>query len=327
MYPISTLPTRRPTDWRTPALMAVAAGLAASFVVVQSKKAAAERANPPAGKFIEVDGVRLHYIERGEGPALVLLHGNGFFADDFEFSGLLDKAAAQHRVIAFDRPGFGYSERPGGTSWTPEAQARLIYQALHELRVERPIVVGHSLGTQVAMAMALDFPRYVRGIALIGGYFYPTPRLDTALLALPATPVLGHLWRYTAAPLVGRMMWPRLVRRMFAPAAPPERFEQLPVWMALRPAQLGAAAADCAHMIPAAERLSRRYAELTMPVALIAGDGDQIVDPATHSLRLHREISHSDLVVEASTGHMAHYADPEKIMTAIRKLEKDAAPA
>jgi pimeloyl-ACP methyl ester carboxylesterase len=194
-----------------PAMLA-AAGLAASFVYVQSRKAAAERDHPPAGKFVEVDGVRLHYIERGEGPALVLLHGNGFFADDFTFSGLLEAAAAGHRVIAFDRPGFGYSDRPGNTSWTPEAQARLIYQALHELRVERPIVVGHSLGTQVAMAMALDFPRYVRGIALIGGYFYPTPRLDTALLSLPAVPVLGHLWRYTAGPLVGRLMWPRLRR-------------------------------------------------------------------------------------------------------------------
>jgi pimeloyl-ACP methyl ester carboxylesterase len=80
-------------------------------------------------------------------------------------------------------------------------------------------------------------------------------------------------------------------------------------------------------MVPAAERLSRRYAELTMPVALIAGDGDQIVDPATHSLRLHREISHSDLVLEPATGHMAHYADPQRIMAVVGKLEKDAAPA
>jgi pimeloyl-ACP methyl ester carboxylesterase len=327
MLPTVTFPTRRPVNWRAPALMAAAAGLAASFVYVQARKAAAEREHPPAGQFVDVDGVRLHYIERGQGPALVLLHGNGFFADDFEFSGLLDKAAEQHRVIAFDRPGFGYSERPGSTSWTPEAQARLIYQALHELRVERPIIVGHSLGTQVALAMALDYPRYVRGVALIGGYFYPTARLDSALLALPATPVLGHLWRYTAAPLLGRLLWPRQVSRMFAPAETPGRFRQLPVWMALRPAQLGAAAADTGHMVPAAGRLSQRYAELTMPVALIAGDGDRIVDPDSHTLRLHREISHSDLVMEPHTGHMAHYADPARIMAAVAKLEKDAAPA
>jgi pimeloyl-ACP methyl ester carboxylesterase len=325
MLPIATLPTRRPPNWRAPALLATAAGLAASFLYVQAKKAAVERRNPPAGKFVDVDGVRLHYIERGAGPTLVLLHGNGLFADDFEFSGLLDKAAQQHHVIAFDRPGFGYSERPSGTSWTPEAQARLIYRALHEMGVERPIIVGHSWGTMVTLAMALDFPKYVRGIALIGGYYYPSPRVDSALLALPATPVLGHLWRYTAAPLLGRLMWPRLARRMFAPAELPERFRRLPEWMALRPSQLGASAAESGLMVPAAERLSKRYGELTLPVAVIAGSGDRIIDPEANAGRLHKEISHSELLMAPGAGHMAHYADPERIMAAVRKLETDAA--
>ena len=202
MFPTTRFATHRPTEWRTPALLA-AAGLAAAFLYVQAKKRSAEQDNPPAGKFVEVDGVRLHYIERGEGPALVLLHGNGLFANDFELSGLLERAARNHRVIAFDRPGFGYSERPSGTDWTPEAQARLIYQALHELRVERPVVVGHSWGTLVALAMALDFPKYVRGIALVSGYFYPSGRVDAALASVPALPVLGHFLRYTVAPLAG----------------------------------------------------------------------------------------------------------------------------
>jgi pimeloyl-ACP methyl ester carboxylesterase len=319
MHPTMLLPTRRESPWRTPALLA-AAGLAAAFAYVQVKKHAAEEENPPAGKFIDVDGVRLHYIERGEGPALVLLHGNGLFADDFALSGLMDAASRTHRVIAFDRPGFGYSERPSNTSWTPEAQAHLFYNALHELRVERPIVVGHSLGTQVALAMALDFPRYVRAIALVGGYFYPTARLDSALASLPALPVLGQAYRYTLAPLVGRLMWPGLVKHMFTPQPTPERFDRLPVWMALRPAQLGAAAAESGMMISAAERLSKRYAEITMPVALIAGSGDLVVMAEDHSVRLHKEISHSELTLEDGVGHMAHYAAPERIMAAVEKL-------
>jgi pimeloyl-ACP methyl ester carboxylesterase len=319
MHPTMLLPTRRESPWRTPALLA-AAGLAAAFAYVQVKKRAAEEENPPAGKFIDVDGVRLHYIERGEGPALVLLHGNGLFADDFALSGLMEAASRTHRVIAFDRPGFGYSERPSNTSWTPEAQAHLFYNALHELRVERPIVVGHSLGTQVALAMALDFPRYVRAIALVGGYFYPTARLDSALASLPALPVLGQAYRYTLAPLVGRLMWPGLVKHMFTPQPTPERFDRLPVWMALRPAQLGAAAAESGMMISAAERLSKRYAEITMPVALIAGSGDLVVMAEDHSVRLHKEISHSELTLEDGVGHMAHYAAPERIMAAVEKL-------
>ncbi|MES2760063.1 MAG: alpha/beta hydrolase [Pseudomonadota bacterium] len=316
MHPTRLLSTRREAHWRTPALLA-AAGLAAAFVYVQAKQKAAEAHNPPAGKFIDVDGVRLHYLERGEGPALVLLHGNGLFAEDFALSGLMEKAAQTHRVIAFDRPGFGYSERPGNTSWTPEAQAHLFYKALHELRVEKPIVVGHSMGTQIALAMALDFPRYVRAIALIGGYFYPSARLDATL---PALPVLGHAWRYTLAPLLGRMMWPGLVKRMFLPKETPERFDRLPVWMALRPAQLGAAAAESGMMIPAAERLSKRYAEITMPVTLIAGSGDLVAVAESHSVRLHKEISHSELVLEEGVGHMAHYAAPDRIMAAVAGL-------
>lgn len=312
--------------WRTPALLAVA-GLAASFAYVQVKKRSAERANPPTGKFVEVDGVRLHYLDQGTGPALVLLHGNGLFAKDFALSGLLGRAAETHRVIAFDRPGFGYSERPSGTTWTPEAQAGLIYQALQLLRIERPIVVGHSWGSIVAMAMALDFPQYVRGVALMSGYFYPSARIDAPLAAVPALPVIGQFLRYTVAPVLGRMMWPGLVAQMFGPAAPPERFDRMPVWMTLRPAQLKASAAESGLMIPAAARLSGRYGELTMPVAIVAGGGDLVVNPEHQSVRLHGDISHSELVVKTGVGHMVHYADPDRIMAAVAKLEAEPTPA
>ena len=115
--------------WRKRAVVA-GLGLAASYLFVRSKTAQAERDNPPRGKFVEVDGVRLHYLERGSGPALVLLHGNGVYATDFEYSGLIDKLSERYRVIAFDRPGYGYSERPRTTLWTPDAQARLLHHAM-----------------------------------------------------------------------------------------------------------------------------------------------------------------------------------------------------
>ncbi|MFL6710379.1 MAG: alpha/beta fold hydrolase [Massilia sp.] len=306
--------------WRTPVLLG-AAGMAAAFLYVQACKARVEREHPPAGKFVEVDGVRLHYLEQGEGPALVLLHGNGVTAQDFVLSGLFDAASASYRVIAFDRPGFGYSERPGGAVWTPEQQARLIYQALHILRVERPIVVGHSWGTLVALAMALDYPRYVRGLALVGGYYYPSPRVDAAIGAMPAIPVLGHLWRYTFAPLLGRLMWPLMAKKMFAPAAVPARFDALPPWMALRPGQLGASAGETGLMVPSAARIAARYDELTLPITLLAGAGDRIVDPQANTVRLHEAISHSELRMEPGAGHMAHYAAPGDVLEAVKQID------
>jgi pimeloyl-ACP methyl ester carboxylesterase len=322
----SVIPTRTPIapGWQAGAL--VAAGLAASLLYVQAKQRSAERQHPPQGQFVDVDGVRLHYTEHGEGQPLVLLHGNGLFGADFDLTGLEGSAGQAYRVISIDRPGFGYSARPGHTRWTPEAQARLIYQALHQIGVERPIVAGHAWGTLVALAMALDYPRYVRAIALVSGHYYPGPRLDAALLAAPAIPGIGHLLRYTLAPLLGRLLWPRLARRMFAPAAVPERFAALPKWLALRPAQLGASAAEAAMLVPAARRLSQRYGKLTMPVALIAGAGDQIADVDHHAQRLHREVAHSELIVQEGIGHMPHYADPGRILDAIARMEASLAP-
>ena len=320
---LPVLPTRRPSSLRTPALLA-AAGLAASFLYVQAKRRSTEHDNPPTGTFIDVDGVRLHYLERGEGPELVLLHGNALYANDFEVSGLLDRVAEDYHVIAFDRPGFGYSDRPTSTTWTPEAQAALMCKALRALHIERPLVVGHSWGTMVALAMALDFPGYVRGIALMSGYFYPTARIDAPLAAIMATPVLGHVLRHTVAPLEGRTAWPLIVRGMFSPASTSERFKLLPVWMTLRPSQLRASAAEGGLMVPAARRLSQRYAELTLPIAVVAGEGDKVAFPDGQARRLHAEIPHSELTMLPGVGHMVHYGDQIAIMAAIDRLQASA---
>ena len=106
----------------------------------------AENDNPPAGQFLEINGVQLHYVERGSGAPLVLLHGNGSMIQDFESSGLIDLAARNYRVIVFDRPGFGHSDRPRNVVWTPAAQAELINSALERLGVAHADRFGALLG-------------------------------------------------------------------------------------------------------------------------------------------------------------------------------------
>lgn len=228
-YELTRYPTAPPrmTRGQGAALLA-GAGLVASFLYVRAKARQAEHDNPPTGHFIDVDGVRLHYVERGEGPPLVLLHGNGILANDFDASGLAGEAAGRYRVIAFDRPGYGYSERPRTTIWTPQAQARLLHKALQQLGVEQPIVLGHSWGSMVALAMALEFPDALRGVVLMSGYYYPSLRLDAPAASPPAVPVIGDLLRFTIAPLMGRVLWPVLVRQLFAPAEVPDKFRILP---------------------------------------------------------------------------------------------------
>jgi pimeloyl-ACP methyl ester carboxylesterase len=297
--------------------IAAGIGLAASFLFVKSKTQQAEADNPPQGRFVTVDGVRLHYIERGSGPTLVLLHGNGVLANDFEHSGLLDQAAQHYRVIAFDRPGFGYSERPRGTVWTPQAQARLLHHALQEIGVDAAIVVGHSWGTLVALSLALDVPDFVRGLVLLSGYYYPSLRLDVPLLAGPAIPLVGDVMRYTVSPLVGRLLWRPFTKKVFAPLPVDTRFRALSPWMALRPGQLRAAAAETALMAPAALALSKRYPELKVPATIITGTQDRIVDPGHNSERLNERIPASELQLQPGVGHMTHYAHPEQVLAAV----------
>lgn len=301
---------------RGPTLLAVGIALGAAAFYVQKKKRQAERAHPPLGQFIDVEGVRLHYIERGQGQPLVLFHGNGDTAEGVAMSGLLDLAAANYRVIVFDRPGYGYSERPRNRIWTASRQADLLHHALQLLGIDQAIVAGHSWGTLVALQMALKYPASVRSLVLLSGYYYPTFRPDVVQFSVPAIPIVGDLLRYTVSPLLGRLMWPALKRWVCRPAPVPAQFHAFPVWMALRPSQLRASAAEGAMLIPSAALLKKRYAELTMPVVLLAGDGDRYVNTQKHTVRLQRELPQAELHVAEGAGHMVHYIAPQQIVAA-----------
>ena len=153
----------------------------------------AERNNPPIGTFTECDGVRLHYLDCGDpaAPCVVLFHGNGSMIQDFTISGLVDRLARRNRVLCFGRPGFGYSRRPRSRIWTATAQAALFVKALNQLGVRNPVVLGHSWGALVAIAIGLrnDYP--IRGLVLASGYYFPTWRWDVWMMSGPAIPVLG----------------------------------------------------------------------------------------------------------------------------------------
>lgn len=295
------------------------AALGTAYAVVRANTAQAERQLPPSGQFIEVDGVRLHYIEQGSGPVVLLLHGNAGMAQDFAASGLIERLARDHRVIAIDRPGFGYSTRPRGRFWTVDHQARLLLQVLQRMEVAEAIVFAHSWGTLVAMAMAALEPGVVRGLVLASGYYYPTFRIDAPLQAGPAIPLLGDVLRFTVSPLLSRLIWPLQVWRLFSPVPVPAAFRRLPKWLSLRPLQLRASAAEAAMMVPAVALMKTGYAGLLLPVTLMAGKGDKMADPDFHSARLHRELLQSELrLVEG--GHMLHYSAQDEIVDAVRGI-------
>jgi pimeloyl-ACP methyl ester carboxylesterase len=282
-----------------------------------------ERKNPPIGNFIECDGVRLHYLERGDraAPCVVLFHGNGSLIQDFIVSGLVDHLAARYRVVCFDRPGFGYSQRPRARVWTATSQAALFVKAFEQLGVRDPVVLGHSWGALVAVAIGLQDNYPVRGLVLASGYYFPTWRLDFWLMSGPAVPVLGDMMRYTLAPIISWAILPALLRKLFAPRSVPANFKNsFPVSLTLRPKQLRAAAEESAFLIPEAARLQSLYSDIRCPVHIFHGTGDQLIEPE-QARRLHQVVGRSDLHLVNDAGHMVTYADGGTISYTIDSLE------
>jgi pimeloyl-ACP methyl ester carboxylesterase len=238
---------------------------------------------------------------------------------DFVSSGLIDLAAKDYRVIVFDRPGFGHSERPRNTVWGPDAQAELIKCALAELGVSKATVLGHSWGASVAVAMGLKYSELVQGLVLASGYYYPTLKPDVVALAAPSLPLLGDLLSHTVSPLLSRAMWPLMMAKIFSPQPVPRKFNGFPKEMALRPSQIRASAAETALMIPDAFKLRVQYANLKMPVVIIAGEEDKLIDVDTQSARVHSDVPQSSFHKFAENGHMIQQTATDKVMSAIRE--------
>jgi pimeloyl-ACP methyl ester carboxylesterase len=281
----------------------------------------AEQTSRPPGRFVVVDGVRFHYIARGKGRPVVLIHGNGTMAEDFVICGLVDQLAKHYRVIAIDRPGFGHTDRPRYRVWTAAAQAHLVHRVLERLNVERPVIVGHSWGTLVALALAIAGWRDLRGLVLLSGYYYPTRRADVALSAPLAIPGIGDAARSMVPQAVGHLLAPQVFRHVFWPQPVPARFKaRFPVEIAIDPVQQRASAEDTATLNAAAALLQPHYSRLRVPLAIITGDADAIVDAEAHSRRLHEEVTGSTLTVLSGLGHMIHYSARGQIGRAVDRL-------
>jgi pimeloyl-ACP methyl ester carboxylesterase len=112
--------------------------------------------------------------------------------------------------------------------------------------------------------------------------------------------------RYTISPIVSRVMWPLLMTKIFGPRPVPKKFEGFPKEMALRPSQIRASAEESALMFPDALRYRDEYHNLKMPLVIVAGDEDRLVDIDAQSARLHSDVPQSRFHRVSRAGHMIH---------------------
>ena len=118
-------------------------------------------------------------------------------------------------------------------------------------------------------------------------------------------------------------MRPSLEAQIFGPAPVSAGWKKdFPFEMTLRPSQIRAAAAEAALIVPAAATLSPRLAELTIPVTLIAGEGDKVVSTADQSERLAGTLAKAELIVVEGAGHMVHHSASAAVAAAIRAASR-----
>jgi len=268
---------------------------------------------------IEVDDLKLHYLESGAGQTVVLIHGNAGNALDFDL-GAIEALDDHYRVIAIDRPGHGASERSSKAD-TVEEQAKVLHDELAKLGVEHPILVGHSWGGSLALAYALLYPKDLAGMVLLAPAAYPDQN-DPFLLRLAGkVPLIGEIGAMLGGSFLSRRVLRGGLEKAFYPQKLPDSYFRtvLKSWLGRR--QLKAYFADEAQLKNSLTAMSPRYSGLTVPTVIVTGDHDQIVNPATNAHRLHSTIPGSVLLELRDTGHEIPQTHPESILQAIGMLD------
>lgn len=278
-------------------------GGAALFTWYVSRKL--ESAFPPRGEWLEVEGERVFYRRMGQGPAIVLVHGLAGQSKNFDYLPLAE-LAQRWTLVLLDRPGSGYSPRADDAKAGIAAQGRLIAGFIRAMRFDAPpLLVGHSLGGAIALDVALDHPDCIAGVGLVCPLTHFTPYVPRPFRTLKIrTPwlrsLVGHTW---AAPLA--ILGTRAVMEaLFAPHVPPRDFALRGggAWT-LRPACFHGASTDLAAIENDLKPQQERYGALRLPVHVLFGEGDRVLDWREQGQALKDKVPQAELEVIPG-GHM-----------------------
>ena len=278
-----------------------------------------EKLADPDSQFIEVKGIKVHYKTKGaNGPAFLLLHG--FAASLFSWREVMEPLADYGRVIAFDRPGFGLTERPlqweGQNPYSPEAQVELTIGMMDELGLKKAILIGNSAGGNTAAQTALRYPGRVAALILVdpaidldGG----SPAWLKPLLTTPQARRVGPLFVRSIRDWgldLARTAWhdPSKIS--------PEIWDGYARPLQAQNWDRGLWEVNLAGYPP---KIGEQLASLQIPVLLITGDDDRIV-PTQHTIQLAEKFQNAELVVIPDCGHAPQEECPTEFMQAVNRF-------
>lgn len=276
---------------------------------------AAHRYPKALSKFITIDSARLHFVIKGTGRPVVFVHGNPGSCQDW--TRLYGPISSHYCAFAFDRPGHGHSDRPNHRDITVEIQARMLHDALKELNVERPILVGHSWGGALALAYSLEFPDDVSGLVLLAPAVYEGEDGVSFVSKLPALPIVGDLVNFLFTPLIAAPVVRADLKKAFAPDPVPKHYLRAVLGEWTRPRKVKWYSVDDALLNASLPNLALRYPEIRVPVTIVTGDSDLIVPAKDNAHRLHQALPHSKLVVLEKTGHQIPFTRVGAVVEAI----------
>ena len=277
---------------------------------------------PPRGSFSTIGDIILHYRDiapTASKGTVVIVHGAwSAHADLLE---TVAPALSNYRIIAVDRPGQGWSSRPGRWDWaSPQRQAETVMALLDRIAPEPVVLVGYSLGGALSARIALERPERLRGLVLLSAILYPWLG-DIAPYHVPVTsPLIGPVFnRLIGIPLASALL-PRGLHLSFAPHDAPAGYAgATELALMFREAAFRNNLQDIVAADAFLRSQASRYRSLRVPIIAITGDRDAIVAPS-HSVAIARDAPGTRLIALPGIGHMPHRAKARVIAEAIGTL-------
>ena len=285
-----------------------------------------ENALPPRGQFLEIAGARIHYLDKGSGPAIVILHGLGGQMGNFTYA-LLDHLTDEFRVILMDRPGSGYSTRAPGATGRLTEQAAIVAEFIRKLGLERPLLVGHSLGGAIALAVALDHPEAVKGLALVAPLTHVPQHVPAPFRAMDIkSDYLRWFVAWTVATPVGIRRGKAILDAIFSPDPAPEDFPiRAGGILGLRPRSFFNTSSDMRAVNLDLSAMVERYTSLRVPVRILYGTSDEVLSHQKHGEAMKAKSSMVSLELVPG-GHMLPITAPDVTATFIKAAARAENP-
>ncbi len=313
---------RRPLVSRALILGGALAAAGAAACAPLAGPAEIEAQNPPRGRFVEARGLQVHYVESGPADAqpVVLVHGATGNLNDMTFD-LAPRLADRYRVVAFDRPGLGYTQRPAEDGWRPAVQAAILREAAAALDIRNPILLGHSWGGALVMAWALQAPQDVAGVVVVSGATMPYGDGSGLLAAIKTSRPAARVSVAAYKAIYGEDGGASAAARIFAPQPVPGGYlDHLQAELLLRPESFQANAEDIEYLDDALAEQARRYPDLPVPIEILHGTADRTVAASIHAEGLTKAAPNTNLTLFDGVGHMLHHARPEAVVEAVERL-------